>query len=326
MRAATFYRYGDINVLNVEEIESPQPGPDEILIRNFASTVMMGDCELRSFKVAPWIWLPLRIMLGIFRPRFSVLGQDYSGIIEQVGTNVTAFSPGDEVMAPCDMKFGGHAQYVVLHRSKPIVRKPAKWSYQEAATLPTSGLNALHLYDIAKTSGREKVLIIGGGGSIGTYLIQLLKNKGSHVTVIDHSSKADFLSEAGADQTIHFDQVEVESLKESFDVVIDIFHTTRYRHRLHLASRTGTYIVANPRLSSMFLQLYRKLFRNKNWPKIRNALAPYTKELLQQLADLAHQKLLSSKIDRTFTIDQIKEAHEYVESGMKKGHVVVDLT
>lgn len=190
MKAIVYTEYGTPDVLQVKEVEKPKPKDDEILIRIHAAEATKADCELRSFKFAvKWFWLPLRIAIGLTRPRNLVLGGYFAGKIESIGKDVSNFEKGDDVFGTAKLRMGAYGEYVCLPASYTIVPKPNNLTFEEAAAVPLGGLNALHFLRKANVQSGEQVLVNGAGGSIGTFAVQIAKAMGAEVTAVDSSAK-----------------------------------------------------------------------------------------------------------------------------------------
>ncbi len=205
MRAITYGNYGPPDVLELTDVEKPVPEDDEVLIKVQAAEATKSDCEMRSFEYSvKWFWLPLRIALGVRKPRRQILGGYFSGEIESIGKDVTRFSAGDQVFGTSRLRLGAYGEYVALPEGYTIVGKPRNMSFAEAAAVPLGGLNALHFMRRAEIQAGEKVLINGAGGSIGAYAVQIAKSMGAEVTAVDSTIKEEMLRRIGADHFIDY--------------------------------------------------------------------------------------------------------------------------
>lgn len=322
MKAILFHRYGPPDVLSLEEVEVVQPGPKEVLIKVNATSVIAGDCEMRSFDLPGWIWLPIRLYMGIFKPRIKILGQEFAGEIYDIGASVIQYRIGEKVFGPTTMKFGAHAEFICMSEKDVMSIKPPDVGDLEAATLPVGGLNALHFIRKGNIEKGDRVLINGAGGCIGTYAVQLAKIKGAIVTAVDGIEKLETLKNIGADNVIDYKNVDFTQNGEIYDVIIDVVGKDQYRHKLKSLSNNGRYIIGNPRLSGMILGLWNRLSGKK---KIINAMAPYRKKDLKYLMDLVVKGRIKSVIDKTFPLEDVIGAHKYIESGAKIGNIAVNV-
>jgi 2-desacetyl-2-hydroxyethyl bacteriochlorophyllide A dehydrogenase len=322
MRAIIWPKYGSPDVLELKEVEKPAPGDNEVLIKIVAATVFAGDCEMRRFDFPVSFWLPLRLMFGLRKPRIKILGQELAGEIEAVGSEVTQFKKGDPVFAPTDMGFGAYAEYICLPGTHPMALKPTNITFEEAATIPTGGLNALHFLRKGNVQNGQKVLINGAAGSIGTFAVQIAKTLGAEVTAVDSAGKLDMLRSIGADHVIDYMREDFTKNGETYDVIIDVVGKSSFSRSVRSLKQNGRYVLGNPRFSGMIKGLWTSMISSK---KVIIALASYRTEDLVFLKELFEEGKIKSVIDRRFPLEQVAEAHRYVESGQKKGNVVIIL-
>ena len=323
MKAIVYTKYGPPDVLQLKEIEKPIPKDDEVLIRIYAATVIAGDCELRSFKFPIWSWLPLRIYAGLIRPtRVNILGQELAGEIESVGKNVKRFSRGDSVFAATEIGLGAYAEYKCMREKKTLAIKPSNMTYEEAAAVPTGGLNALHYLRKGNIRSGEKVLINGASGNIGSFAVQLAKSFGAEVTGVDSTEKLDMLRSIGADHLIDYTQEDFTKNGERYDVIFDVVGKSSFSRSVRSLKQNGRYLLANPRFLSMVRGLWTSMISSK---KVIFEFAGYKSEDLIFLKELIEAGKIKSVIDRRYPLEQIAEAHRYVEKGYKKGNVVISL-
>ncbi len=330
MKAIVYHKYGPPEVLQLEEVEKPTPKKDEVLIRTYAATVIAGDCELRSFKFPLWFWLPLRIYAGIIRPtRVKILGQELAGEIESVGKDVKLFSKGDQVFASMEIGLGAYAEYRCLHEKKTIAVKPSNMSFEEAAAVPTGGLNALHYLRKGNIRRGEKVLINGAARNIGSFAVQLAKYFGAEVTGVDSTGKLDMLRSIGADHAIDYTQEDFTKNAETYDVVFDVVANSSFSGIIRSLKKNGRYLMVNPRLFKMVRALWTSMIRSLSTrhagKKVIFEFANYKAEDLIFLKELIEAEKIKSVIDRRYPLEQIVDAHTYVDEGHKKGNVVITL-
>jgi NADPH:quinone reductase-like Zn-dependent oxidoreductase len=322
MKAIVWTKYGSPDVLQFAEVEKPVPADKEVLVKVFAATVTAGDCELRRFDISPLYWIFVRLMFGIRKPGMKILGQELAGEIESVGNDVTQFRKGDQVFAATGMRLGAYAEYACLPSTYPIAVIPRDMTFDEAATIPTGGLNALHFLRKSNTRKGQKVLINGAGGSIGTYAVQIAKLWGAHVTCVDRTDKLDMLISIGSDQVIDYTKEDFTTKGETYDIIIDVVGKSSFSRSVRSLGRNGRYVLGNPRLAGMIRGLWTSLTTGK---KVISKLASYTTEDLNYLRDLIEEGRLKSVIDRRYPLEHVPEAHTYVEEGRKKGNVVITI-
>ncbi len=322
MKAMLLTRFGPPEAFQLAEIETPQPGPKEVLIRVRASTVTAGDSELRRLALAPYLALPLRLYLGPIRPRIKVLGQELSGVVEAVGAEVTRFQPGDEIIALPGFNFGAYAEYCLLPEDSgmtAIIKKPASWGFDQAATLGFGGLDALDFINRANLRPGQTILINGAGGSIGTYAIQFAHHLGAEVTAVDSAEKLEMLRSIGAAHTIDYRQQDFTQVDQRYDVVFDVIGSARFNAALRTVKPGGLLLNANPKLGFMLRAMFN--------PRVITGESGSKYSQLPRLIKLAEssEKELKAVIDKRYPLDALAEAHRYVDTGAKAGHVVIQM-
>ncbi len=320
MKAIVYREYGSPGVLELEDIPKPTPKDQQVLIKVHATTVGTWDCEARSFTFPLWFWLPLRIAMGLRKPRWPVLGQELAGEIEAVGKDVKRFKQGDQVFASVGLGFGAHAEYKCMSSKGAIALKPANMSYEEAAGIPTGGDNALHFLRLADVQSGETVLVNGAGGNIGVIAVQLAKHFGAEVTAVDGSDKLDMLRAIGADHVIDYAKEDFTKTGKAYDVIFDLVHGSSYSGAIGSLNPNGRYILANPR----FLPLIRARWTSRTSDKkvVTQFAASKPKDLII-LKELAEAGKIRAVIDRRFPLERAAEAHAYVDTGRRKGTVVL---
>jgi NADPH:quinone reductase-like Zn-dependent oxidoreductase len=322
MRAITYASYGPPEVLQVSEVERPVQGEDEVLIRVRAAEVTKADCEMRSFRFAvKWFWLPLRIAMGILRPRQPILGGYFAGEVQAVGKDVENLMVGESVFGCARTRFGAHAEYVALPASYTIVRKPDRMSFEEAAAVPLGGLNALHFMRLANIQPGESVLINGAGGSIGAHAIQIAKSMGACVTAVDKGSKEAFVRRMGADKFVDYLQEAFSGSGAIYDVVFDMVPGKSYSACITVLKDNGRYLSGNPTLWVMIRCIAAKWFTKKT---ATFAFAGETTEELLLLKEMIDEGKIKSIVDRVYSMGDAQEAHRRVETEERLGAIVID--
>jgi NADPH:quinone reductase-like Zn-dependent oxidoreductase len=325
MKAIVWTKYGPPGVLRLQEVEKPTPKDDEVLIRIYASTVTAGDCELRSLKLPIIMSFPLRIWIGFLKPKGTMIpGTELAGEIESVGKNVKRFKVGDQVFGAAGMGLGANAEYICLPENPGemeggIAIKPANMTYEEAATVPFGGRDALHFLRLGSIQSGQKILINGAGGSIGTFAVQLAKHYGAEVTAVDSTGKLDMLRSLGADQVVDYTQEDFTESGEIYDVIFDVIGKISFSRSDKSLKQNGTYLLANP-VSQMAQALWTRLTSRK---QVIMETASGTIADLVFLRELIEEGKIRTVIDRTYPLEEIAEAHRYVETGEKKGNVVI---
>jgi NADPH:quinone reductase-like Zn-dependent oxidoreductase len=259
------------------------------------------------------------------RKRTSILGQELAGEVESVGREVSLFKKGDAVFASTGFRFGGYAEYISLPEKGPIVIKPDNISYEEAAVVPTGGLEAVHYIRKAKIQQGQTMLIRGASGSIGTFAIQLAKYYGAEVTGVGNPLSLDIMKSIGADKVIDYTTEDFTQNGEKYDFIFDVIGKSSFSSFVNSLNPKGTYLLANPKMS-----LYNrdKRLAKKNGIKFISGNRDDTKEMIEQLKflkDLIETGEIKSVIDRRFRLEEMVDAHRYVETGQKTGNVVINL-
>jgi len=317
-------KYGPPDVLQLQEVEKPTPKADEVLIRIYATTVTAGDCEMRSLQLPLGYQLMLRLGFGITRPRNKIPGTEVAGEIEALGKDVKKFKVGDQVFGSAGMGFGANAEYICLPEEPGemeggVAIKPANMTYDEAATVPFGGRDALHFLRKGNIQSGQKILINGAGGSIGTFAIQLAKYYGAEVTAVDSTPKLDMLSSIGADQVVDYTQEDFTKRGEVYDVIFDVVGKISFSRSDKVLKQNGTYLLANP-VSQIVQGLWTRMTSSK---KVIMEAASGTIADLNFLRELIEAGKIRTVIDRRYPLEQTAEAHRYVETGQKKGNVVI---
>ena len=301
------------------------PKDNEVLIRIHATTVTAGDCEMRSLKFPVLLSASHANLCGSQKTHreLTILGQELAGEIEAVGKDVKRFKKGDQVFATTGFGFGAYAEYKCLPEESKmgvLARKPANMTYEEAAAVPTGGLEALHFLRKGNIQSGQKVLIIGAGGSIGTFAVQLARYFGAEVTGVDSTGKLDMLRSIGADHVIDYTQEDFTKSGETYDVIFDVMGKSSFSGSVRSLKQNGRYLLGNPGLSQMVRGRWTSMRSSKK--VIIGAASQKTEDLLF-LKELIEAGKIKSVIDRCYPLEQIAEAHRYVETGQKKGNVVI---
>jgi NADPH:quinone reductase-like Zn-dependent oxidoreductase len=321
MKAITYSAYGPPEVLRVEHVPKPTCGDNELLVCVRAAEATKADCELRRFRFAvSWFWLPLRLALGVRRPRRRVLGGYFAGEIAAVGKAVTGFSVGDRVYGGTGLHLGCYAAYVALPARGPVAPMPATMDFVEAAAVPLGGLNALHFLSRANIGSGDEVLINGAGGSIGAHAVQIAKSLGARVTAVDHGRKEAFLRRLGADAFVDYRQTDFTADRQTYDVILSMVASTPYHRCIQALRPGGRYLIANPRLSDMLRALMTNHFTRQ---RVDVAFAPETRAGLDALRELIEQGKIGPIVDRVEPMEQAAEAHRLVEREARLGAIVL---
>jgi 2-desacetyl-2-hydroxyethyl bacteriochlorophyllide A dehydrogenase len=329
MKAVVWTKYGSPDELQLQEIAKPVPQDNEVLVRIHATSVTAGDCEMRRLQLPLMLSFPMRLYAGLLRPkRIPILGQELAGQVVEVGKDVKLFKKGDQVFGTTGFGFGAYAEYICLPE-KPndmqgvLAAKPANLTYEEAATVPTAAFEALHFLRQADIQPGKKVLIIGAGGSIGTFAVQLARHFGADVTGVDSFEKLDMLRTIGANHVIDYKKENYTESGATYNLIIDVVGRRGVARRLKLLKSDGHYFLANAGLSHIVLSMWVSLTSNK---KLKIEAASQNKADLISLKGLIEAGIFKPITDRRYPLAQMAEAHRYAESGRKKGNIVITVS
>jgi NADPH:quinone reductase-like Zn-dependent oxidoreductase len=315
MNAAIYTQYGPATVLQLKAVEKPIPQHHEILVRMKASAVNSGDVRLR--KADPFA---VRFIFGLIKPRISILGSVFSGEIESVGKDVTRFKVGDQIFGHTDLKFGAYAAYKCFAENESIAQKPSGITDVEAAVIPFGGTTALHFIKQAAIRPGQKVLIIGASGAVGTAAVQLAKSFGANVTGVCSTANIDLVKSIGADYVIDYTKEDFTKNGETYDVIFDTVKTISVFGSLKSLNKNGIMILSAAGISEMLSALW--ISRTSNI-KVLTGVIKHSAADIEFLKKLIEEGKFKPVIDRIYTLEQIADAHAYVEKGHKKGNVAI---
>jgi NADPH:quinone reductase-like Zn-dependent oxidoreductase len=326
MKAIVWTKYGGPETLQLQEVEKPSPKDDEVLIKIHATTVTAGDCEVRSQDFDFLMRIMMRAYIGLIKPkRIRILGQELAGEIVEIGKDVSRYKIGDKIFAGTGFNMGAYAQYICFPENPKTMegvlsKMPTNMSYEEAAAVPLGGFEALHYLRKAKIIKGEKVLIVGSGGSIGTIAVQLAKYYGAEVTCVDSGEKLEMLRSIGADHVIDFTKEDFTKNGVSYDVIFDIVGKAPFSGSIKSLNKNGRLLLANSGMINL-----KKPPKGSTKQVIAGGTVR-TPEDFKYLIELIEAGTIRTVIDRTFPLEQMIEAHEYVEAGGKKGNLVIKIS
>jgi len=322
MKAIVYERYGPPEVLQLKEIEKPTPKANEVLIRTHATTVTSGDWRVRSLNVPTGFGLITRLAFGISTPRQTILGSELSGVVETVGKDVTKFKVGDPVFASSDASMGCHAEYKCMPQDGAVVLKPSSLSFDEAAALPFGGTTALDFLRRGKLQGGERILVNGASGSVGSAAVQLARHFGADVTGVCSTANMELVRSLGAGHVVDYTKEDFTQNGETYDVIVDTVGTAPFSRSKDSLKAGGRLLMVLAGLPDMLKIPWVSMTSSK---RVIAGPAVVRAEDLRFFAGLAQAGRFKPVIDRRYPFDQIAEAHRYVDTGRKKGNVVITL-
>ena len=316
MKAATYSRYGGPEVVSITEQPRPEPKENEVLIRVHASTVSAGDWRMRSLEVPRGLGLAIRAFAGWTRPRRAVLGGDAAGIIVDMGAKVTGWSIGDAVVAYPGAAMGGHADYLTMPADGVMTQKPSGLSFAEAAAIAFGGLTALEfLRDKGGLKEGEKVLVIGASGAVGSSAVQLAHHFGAEVTGVCSASNAELVRDLGAQHVVDYRAQDIARLTERFDAILDTTGTAPWKRVRHLLTPRGRLVAVSSNLSDMLRMGFNR--------RLIGGVSEGSTDGLRKLMALVEEDTFFPLVDRVYPFEHVVRAHAHVDTGRKKGAVVL---
>ena len=322
MKAIVYERYGPPDVLQLKEVEKPIPKDNEVLIRIHATTVTSGDWRVRSLNVPVGFGLISRLVFGVSRPRQPILGTELAGKIETVGKDVKKFKVGDQVFAFSDAGMGCHAEYKCMPEDGAVALKPPNLTYEEAAAISFGGTTALSFFRRGKLQSGERVLVNGASGGVGTAAVQLAKHFGADVTGVCSTANMELVRSLGTTYVIDYTKEDFTQNGETYDVVVDTVGTAPFSRSKNSLKEGGRLLLVLGGLPDMLQIPWVSMTSSK---KIIAGPATARAEDLRFLAELAQAGEFRPVIDRRYPFEQIAEAHSYVDTGRKKGNVIITL-
>ena len=335
MKAIIYTEFGPPEVLHLAERPQPVPKDGEVLIRVHATPVAYGDLLARNFKAVTSrefnmplpLLFPMRLVFGLRKPKVTILGSEFAGEVEAVGSAVTRFKPGDQVMGYLGQRMGAYAEVVCIAESGSLALKPANMSYAEAAAVPYGAIMATSLLRRAHIQPGQKVLINGASGGIGSAAVQLAKHYGAEVTGVCGAPRMAYVSSLGADHVIDYATEDFTQNGETYDLIFDVLGKSSFAQCKGSLKPNGIYLLASFKTKALTQMLWTKIARGlpgrQTGKKVICAMASESADSLVLVKELVEAGKFRTLIDRCFPMDQAAEAHRYAESGHKQGAVVI---
>ncbi|GAA1979468.1 NAD(P)-dependent alcohol dehydrogenase [Microbacterium pumilum] len=322
MKAAVYRRFGGPDVVHVEHIADLEPKADELLIRVHASTVSAADHRSRSRDIPAGLAIPSALVLGFFRPRRPVLGMDAAGIVEKTGDDIQGFAPGDEVAVMLGSRFGGHAEYALVKATDAVVHKPRGLRFNAAASLIFGGITAQAYLNQATVQADTSILVNGASGAVGSAFVQIASAVGAHVTAVCSRSNHALVTDLGAQRTIDYRTHDFTEDGTTYDVIVDCVGNAPVARVADSVRRGGAVLLVAADLRSL---IHAKRDARRHGISVITGPGPYRAADLQHVMYLAEVGDIRPVIDRTYPLDDIAQAHRYVDTGRKRGSVVIQV-
>jgi len=304
MKAVICTKYGTPEVLQIQEVSKPIPNDNQILVKVVATAVNSGDVRVRSLDVKGFMKVIMRLVLGISRPRKSILGVVFSGVVESIGDNVSKFKISDNVFGMTGFKFGTYAEYIAVNQNSNVLEMPKNATFEEAAAIIFGGQTAIHFLDKAKIAKKfnQKILIIGATGSVGTAAVQIAKHYNANITAVCSSNGHKLVSKLEVENIVLYDKEDFISRVDRFNIIFDAVGKSNKNQCKNLLNENGVF------------------------KSVSSGYASESIQQLQLLKDLFEKRAFKATIDKTFPMDKIVDAHRYVGTGRKKGNVVLKIS
>ncbi len=320
MKAVVCTKYGPPDVLQLKEVAKPIPKDNEVLVKIYATTVTIGDVRIRSATFPRGLGLIMRIGFGLRGPRTKILGEEFAGEIEAVGVDVKRFREGDQVFGDANPGLGTYAEYICLPEEGKVAIRPANMTYEEAAAGPSAALSALYYLRRGSIQSGQKVLINGASGAVGTAAVQLAKYFGAEVTGVCSTTNLELVKSLGADKVIDYVKEDFTKSGQTYDIIFDAVGKSSFSRCKSSLKQRGIYLATVPTLAIALQMLWTSMIGGK---KAILGVPKNSTEDLVFLKELIEAGKIKSVIDRRYPLEQIAEAHRYVETGHKKGNVVI---
>lgn len=330
MKAIVYTEYGSPDVLRLEEVEKPTPKDNEILIRVHATTVNFGDLMARNFRaVTPekfsmplLFWIFAKMSFGLSKPKVTILGSEFAGDVEATGKDVRRFKKGDQVFGYPGMNMGAYAEYLCMPESGTVALKPANMTYDEAAAVPYGAVMGVSLCQQLNIQPGQEILIIGASGGIGSAVLQLAKYYGAKVTGVCGTQRVAYVKSLGADKVIDYTKEDFTQSGDTYDLIIDILGKGSFSRSKKALNENGRYIFISYKMKQVIEMLWTSITGGK---KVLCMMLSEKTENLTLVKELVEASKYKTIVEKSFAIEKAAEAHRYVEEGLKKGNVVINM-